>query len=135
MAHAFEQEVEAVYVGLRQAAAAGVVRRIVRLGHVVGRFSTRAETELFERDRDLWRKGVVDLRNIDISRCEPGIGPQFGSNVTVRADCLRQLHLTWGGYWYMKKRIRIKLGRGFHDYRLWPLEMYFNDNHEKKVEF
>ncbi len=51
------------------------------------------------------------------------------------AECLRAMHLTWGGYWYMKKRIRIKLGRGFHDYRLWPLEKYFDDNHEKKVEF
>jgi len=50
-------------------------------------------------------------------------------------ECLKALQLSWGGYWYMKKRIRIKLGRGFHDYHLWPLEMYFDDNHEKKVQF
>ena len=50
-------------------------------------------------------------------------------------DCRDELLLTWNGYRRMKKRIRIKLGRGLLLYRLWPLEKYFNENHERKVAF
>jgi len=50
-------------------------------------------------------------------------------------DCRQTLQLSWDGYRHMKERIRIKLGRGLVHYRLWPLENYFNDNHEKKVNF
>ena len=81
---------------------------------------------------------VFDFDNVAARVLTPVELKLFKLRVKYRkrpTDCLRQLHLTWGGYWYMKKRIRIKLGRGFHDYRLWPLEMYFDDNHEKKVEF
>ncbi len=45
--------------------------------------------------------------------------------------CRDALQLTWNGYRRMKKRIRIKLGRGLLFYRLWPLEKYFNENHQK----
>jgi len=51
------------------------------------------------------------------------------------SSCRQTLQLSWNGYQHMKKRIRIKLGRGLVHYRLWPLENYFNDNHQKKVNF
>jgi hypothetical protein len=51
------------------------------------------------------------------------------------ADCRDALQLSWNAYQYMKKRIRIKLGRGLLLYRLWPVDKYFNDNHERKVQF
>jgi len=50
-------------------------------------------------------------------------------------DCITSLQLTSWEYWNMKQRIRIKLGRGLHDYHLWPLEKYFHENHQKKVSF
>jgi len=49
--------------------------------------------------------------------------------------CRQTLQLSWDGYRHMKERIRIKLGRGLVHYRLWPLESYFNENHERKVNF
>jgi hypothetical protein len=50
-------------------------------------------------------------------------------------DCVKSLQITSWEYWNMKQRIRIKLGRGLHDYHLWPVEKYFDENHQKKVSF
>lgn len=52
-----------------------------------------------------------------------------------RAKCLEELKIDISTYTEMRQRIKVKLGRGFHDYRLWPLENYFKDNHAKKVRF
>jgi len=57
---------------------------------------------------------------------------KYGKKPVVCRDALQ---LNWNGYRRMKKRIRIKLGRGLLFYRLWPLEKYFNENHEKRIAF
>ncbi len=52
-----------------------------------------------------------------------------------RGKCLQELKIDVTTYTEMRQRIKVKLGRGFHDHNLWPLENYFNDNHAKKVRF
>ncbi len=81
---------------------------------------------------------VFDFENVAAQVLSPVELKLFKLRVKYRkrpTECVRRLRLSWGSYWRMKQRIRIKLGRGFHDNRLWPLEKYFDDNHEKKVEF
>src|SRR3989304_3360386 len=84
LTHAFDQEIEAVDVGLGESAPAGIVGWVLALGHVGRRLTLAAEPVLLEAERDLRGEGIVELHHVDVAWSKPGVTPELRRNVPGR---------------------------------------------------